>query len=189
MTQEFIKSFDKVWTANKEKQEALTKVLNTTLSALCKDVLTAVTAKSILGEERTPERARFLEVFSFCMPHYMLNGTDKAIACDFVAATDSNRLSKTIKQYRLSVDSDIVKPEGCATYIKTTSEEPKMQEFTLKYDSGFEEVIKRQVRNAEGEVETEQVTVELVPRKKSAWGYTKDVKQAILNAMAIIEEA
>ena len=185
MTQEFIKSFDKVWTANKEKQEALTKVLNTTLSALCKDALTAVTAKSILGEERTPERARFLEVFSFCMPHYILNGTDKAIACDFVAATDSNRLSKTIKQYRLSVDADIVKPEGCATSIKTTDEEPMTTEF--KHPSGYVQNIV--LRDAEGKPITKTVEVELVPRKKSAWGYTKDVKQAILNAMAIIEEA
>jgi hypothetical protein len=163
-------------------------VVGNVAKALVTDVLTADWVKHVLGDAaNTEERKHFRNMVSYFMPHYVLNGTDKVIACDFIAATDENKLSKTIRQYRLSVDDEVIKCEVCKNYVETTREEPKMQEFTLKYDSGFEEVIKRQVRNAEGEVETEQVTVQLVPRKKSVWGYTKDVKTAIINAIEYIE--
>ena len=184
MTQEQIKNFEKVWNANADKQMSLSKVLDTTLKALSTDVLTTHWAKEILGEDRSEERKRFLLAFSLCMPHYVLNGTDKVVICDYVAATDSNKLSKTIKQYRLSVDTDIVKPEGCANYVETEKEQNKTEEVTLA--SGY--VLTVPSRDAEGNVITESVKTQLVPRKKAVWGYTKDVKAAILNAMNIIDE-
>lgn len=185
MTQEQIKNFEKVWSANADKQMSLSKVLGTTLKALSTDVLTSVWAKSILGEDRTEERKNFMRIFSTCMPHYVLNGTDEVVICDYVAATDSNKLSKTIKQYRLSVDTDIVTPEGCANYVEAEKEQKKQEEVTLA--SGY--VLTVDSRDAEGNVIVETVKTQLVPRKKAVWGYTKDVKTALLNAMNIIDEA
>lgn len=188
MTQAQKEAVAKVFTNVANKQLDFDTVVGNVAKALVTDVLTADWVKNTLGDSaNTEERKHFRNMVSYFMPHYVLNGTDKVIACDFIAATDENKLSKTIRQYRLSVDDEVTKCEVCKNYVETTREEPKMQEFTLKYDSGFEEVIKRQVRNAEGEVETEQVTVQLVPRKKSVWGYTKDVKTAIINAIEYIE--
>lgn len=184
MTQEQVKNFEKVWSANADKQMSLSKVLGTTLKALSTDVLTSVWAKSILGEDRTEERKHFMNVFALCMPHYVLNGTSDVVICDFVAATDSNKLSKTIKQYRLSVDDEIVTPEGCANYVEAEKVQNKTEKVQLA--SGWE--IEVPSRDAVGELITETVKTQLVPRKKAVWGYTKDVKTALLNAMNIIDE-
>lgn len=183
MTNEQKKNIEKVFAINADKQLSLEKVLNTTLKALCVDVMTSVYAKSILGEDRTEERKKFRATFALCMPHYVLNGTNEVVIADFVAANDSNKLSKTVKQYRLSVDSDIVNPEGCLNYIETEKETKKTEIVTL--ESGYE--LEVPSRDADGNFITESVKVQLVPRKKAVWGYTKDVMAAIINAMEIIE--
>lgn len=173
----------KVFEANANKQLDFDKVVGTTATALSTNVLTKDWVNSIIGEAGSDTRKHFREVVALMMPHYVLNGTDKVIACDYVAATDSNKLSKTIRQYRLSVDSEIVKPEGCATFVETEVEESKTEK--VKLASGWE--IEVPSRDAEGNVIKESKKVQLVPRKKSVWGYTKDVKVAIIKAIEYIE--
>lgn len=183
MTQEQINNLTKVFNANADKQLGFDVVINSTLKALCTDVLTSAWAKRIIGEYGTPERKAFREAIALHMPHFVLNGTNKVIICDFITATDSNRGSKAIRQYRLSVDSEIVKPTNCAFTVKTEKEVNKIEKIALK--SGWE--IEVPSRDKDGELIKETVQVELVPRKKSVWGYTKDVKTAIINAIDYIE--
>ena len=185
MTQAQKEAVAKVFTNVANKQLDFDTVVGNVAKALVTDLLTADWVKHVLGDAaNTPERKHFREVVAYMMPHYVLNGTDKVIACDFVAATDSNRGTKTIRQYRLSVDSDVIKPEGClSTSIKTKEEQPQTIEF--KHPSGYRQTIN--LRDADGNVITKSVEVELVPRKKSVWGYTKDVKVAIINAIEYIE--
>lgn len=184
LTNEQIKNLEKVFNANADKQLSLKVVLDTTLKALSTDVLTASIVKGILGENRSAERKHFMEVFGLCMPHYVLNGTHEIVIADFIAATDENKLGKTIRQYRLAVDEDIVSPSVCINYVETEREEPKTVEFV--HESGYVQVIN--MRDAEGKVITETTKVQLVPRKKAVWGYTKDVKAALINAINIISE-
>jgi len=185
LTEEQKKNIAKVFDANADKQLSLAKVLSTTLKALSVDELTAALAKGILGEDRTPERKRFIEVFATCMPHYVLNGTHDVVIADFVAVKDGDsKLSKTIRQYRLSVDEEIVHPEVCVNYVETEREVQLMEKVVLK--SSFE--IEVPSRDKDGNLIKTTEKVQLVPRKKAVWGYTKDVKAAIINAMEIIEE-
>jgi hypothetical protein len=185
MTQAQKEAVAKVFTNVANKQLDFDTVVGNVAKALVTDVLTADWVKHTLGDSaKTEERKHFRNMVSYFMPHYVLNGTDKVIACDFIAATDSNRGSKTIKQYRLSVDAEVVKPEGClSTSIKTKEEQPQTIEF--KHPSGYKQTIN--LRDADGNVITKSVEVELVPRKKCVWGYTKDVKTAIINAIEYIE--
>jgi hypothetical protein len=118
------------------------------------------------------------------MPHYVENGTDEVVVCDFVAAKEDNLLSKTIRQYRFAVDEDIVHPEICVNYIEVEKEEQDVETVTLK--SGFEVEVKS--FDAEGQPIMKTTKKQFVPRKKSVWGYTKDVKAALIKAIEFIEE-
>lgn len=181
MTNEQKQNLAKVFDANANKQLDFETVINTTAKALITDFLTKSWVESIVGKSGDETRKKFRETVAYFMPHYVLNGTDKVIVCDFVEANDSNKLSKAIRQFRYSVDHEVEK--GFCTYVEVEVEEKKMEKVVL--GSGWEmEVVSR---DKEGKVMTETIKKQFVPRKKSVWGYTKDVKTAIINAIEFIE--
>lgn len=183
MTNEQKKALENVMNENANKQLSFSKVINSTLKALSTDALTANYAAAIIGEHNTEERKHFLQVLALHMPHYVLNGTDEVVICDFIKATESNLLSKTIKQFRLDVDTEIVNPEGCANYVEVERESNATEE--VKLASGF--VISVPSRDAEGNLIKVTNKEQLVPRKKAVWGYTKQVFTAIVNTIEFIE--
>jgi len=66
--------------------------------------------------------------------------------------------------------------EACVDYVLSEQETKKKEVVTLA--SGFQ--IEVPSRDAKGNYLTEVRSVKLVPRKKSVWGYTDTVKQAII---------
>ena len=183
LTAEQKENLAKVFDAKAEKEQSFDVVANRVAQALTTDVLTKSWVKDLIGESGTPARKNFLQVVSFFHPHYVLNGSNKVIACDFILATDENKDSKTIRQYRLSVNEDVVRPEICANVVETEREENKME--TVTFESGYEMEVPS--RDAEGKVIKETKKVQLVPRKKSVFGFTKEMKTAIINAIEYIE--
>lgn len=183
LTEEQKKNIAKVFDAKAEKEQTMDCVANKVAAALTTDILTKSWVKDIVGESGSKERKNFLQAVAFFHPHYVLNGSKKAIACDFVTATEENKDSKTIRQYRLSVDEEVVRPEVCSNVIETEREENKME--TITFESGYKMEVP--ARDVEGKVLKETQKVQLVPRKKSVFGFTKEMKTAVINAIEAIE--
>ena len=183
LTAEQKENIAKVFDAKAEKEQTLDSVANKVATALTSDVLTKLWVKDIIGASGDKARKNFLQAVAFFHPHFVLNGTNKVIACDFILATDENKGSKTIRQYRLSVDDEVVRPEICAEVIETEREETKTEK--VKLESGWE--IEVPSRDAEGKLLKEMRKVQLVPRKKSVFGFTKEMKTAVINAIEAIE--
>lgn len=189
LTEEQKKNIARVFDANADKQLSLEKVLNTTKQAMSTDMLTKSWAEDVIGADRTPTRKHFREVFNQFMPHYVENGTDEVIVCDLIKVKKpEDLLSKTIRQYRASVDSEIVKLDVCANCIELSEEKQAKETKTVKLDSGYEMDVELDSFDKEGKPIMETVKTQYVPRKKSAWGYTKDVKTALIKAIEFIEE-
>lgn len=173
----------KVFDAKAEKEQTLDCVANKVAAALTTDVLTKEWVKDLVGASGDRARKVFLQAVAYFHPHFVLNGTKKVIACDFIAATEENVGSKTIRQYRLSVNDEVVRPTNCANVIETEREESKTEKVTL--ESGWE--IEVPSRDKEGNLIKETKKVQLVPRKKSVFGFTKEMKTAVINAIEAIE--
>lgn len=187
MTNEQKKALENVMNENANKQLSFSKVINSTLKALSTDALTANYAAAIIGEHNTEERKHFLQVLALHMPHYVLNGTDEVVICDFIKATESNLLSKTIKQYRFDVNTEIVNPEGCANFVEIRSEQKKKELVKVTFASGLVKEIEMDSLDADEQPIYEVVATQYVPRKKAVWGYTKQVFTAIVNTIEFIE--
>ena len=71
--------------------------------------------------------------------------------------------------------------------METERKEKKMQKFTITYETGFSKEIELPVMKNEKEYVTETKKVQLVPRKKSVFGFTKEMKTAVINAIEAIE--
>lgn len=180
MTNEIREQLAKVFRANADKQLSLSKVIETTCTALRADKtgLGSLYADYV-GESRSEERKRFLQVFFQQMPHVVYNGTDKVVVVDWVESEEDCK--KPIRQYRLAGEP-LVNCDECIFSATTTKEIKRKEIVTLQ--SGF--VIEVASRDADGNYITEQKEVRLVPREKSAWGYTDTVMQAFIVAIELI---
>lgn len=181
MTKEMQENVCSVFVANANKQLDLTTVFNKTAAALAANkTFGELYAEAIGKTADAPERAAFREKFMRHMPHVVYNGTDKVVAVDWVEMSDKDTNLKPIRQYKLAGE-DVVKREGdtCVEYVLHEQETKKKESVTLA--SGF--VIEVPSRDAKGNYLTETKNVQLVPRKKSVWGYTDTVKQAIIDTL------
>lgn len=183
LTEEQKKNLAKVFDAKAEKEQTMDCVANKVAAALTTDALTKSWVKDLVGESGSKERKNFLQAVAYFHPHFVLNGSKKVIACDFITATEENKDGKTIHQYRLSVNEEVVRPAICANVVETEREENKME--TVKFESGYEMAVPS--RDAEGNVIKVMTKVQLVPRKKSVFGFTKEMKTAVINAIEAIE--
>lgn len=181
MTNEIREQLSKVFRANADKQLSLSKVLETTISALRSDKTgMGGLYADVVGDSRSEERKKFLNVFYQQMPHVVYNGTDKVVVVDWVEAK-SDSTGKPIRQYRLAGET-IEKPEGCPSVIVTEKEVKKMEEVTLA--SGYvQQVVSR---DADGNIITERKQVHLFPREKTVWGYTDTVMNAFVCTIELI---
>lgn len=184
LTAEQRENLAKVFDKKAEKEQTLVAIVGKVATALTTDILTKGWVKDIIGESGSKERSRFCRAVPYFLPHYVLNGSAKCIACDFILATEENMDSKTIRQYRLSSDEEVVKVDVCKNYVETLREESKMEK--VRFESGFEMEVPS--RDVEGKIIREVKKVQLVPRKKTVFGFTKDMKTAIINAVDFIEE-
>lgn len=131
------------------------------------------------ADERKKVRANMLQKFFRAMPHIVEAGSGKLVVCDMVEADPTKEYTQAFTECRASVDEEIMTYEVAVTMAQAEREVSVME--TIVYASGFEKVVPSV--DAEGKVIKENRLVNLVPREKVQWGYTKTVKQAIINAI------
>lgn len=179
---------EQVWTNNANKQMSLSNVIKTTCDALKKDKLGAGAIYADLigdGSKNKEKRTKFVKTIIRHLNWVIYNGESEPTAIELVkvSKTDLDKYTKQIKQYQLTNDEQPTTIEGCSNHIEVESEVAKTKEFTIKFDSGYEETIVREVKDKKGNVVTEKATLYYVPRAKAQWGYTKEVKEAFFAAL------
>jgi hypothetical protein len=100
-----------------------------------------------------------------------------------VEADPEKEYAQAFTECRPTVDDEATKYDCAVTMAQAEREVAKME--TIKYASGFEKEVPSVDEN--GKVIKEKRLVNLVPREKTQWGYTKTVKQAIINAIIMWE--
>ena len=184
MTNETREQLAKVFRANANKQLSLEVVLASSIKAFRSEKygVDSIYAE-IIGEHNSAERSLFMEVFATCMPHVWYNGAKKPSIVDFVEKKENSKADKPFKQYRLP-EGKIVSVPNCATEIETTVTVRKEETVTLA--SGY--VLTVPSRDKDGNYLTDDVKKVYIPQNKAVWGYTPVILNAILDALAIIEE-
>lgn len=134
-------------------------------------------------DARKQVRADMLAKFFYAMPHIVEAGTGKLVVCDMVEADPEKEYTQAFTECRPTVDDEATKYPCAVTMAQAEREVAKME--TIKYASGFEKEVPSVDEN--GKVIKEKRLVNLVPREKTQWGYTKTVKQAIINAITMWE--
>jgi hypothetical protein len=172
-----------------EQNLSLSKVFNEVFGAIAKD---AKDSKSLLSyllipsdeKERKQVRAAIFAKFLYAMPHIVEAGTGKVVVCDVVEADPEKEYTQAFTEIRTSVESDVETFVSAVTVAQAERECPKME--TIVYASGFKKDVPALDEN--GKTIKENRVVNVVPREKTQWGYTKVVKQAIINAFVAWEE-
>ena len=162
----------KTWAKNaKETSEQLNVVLNGIKRQLSKDTESNAVAKLINANWND-----FKGLFMYQMPHVVWNGTKTVVPCDWVEAKENSKLDKAIRAYRYGENA--VKLDVCVGHIEGDVEKTVMELITFK--SGFTKEVPSLDEN--GEQIKQTVRVKLVPREKTAWGYTETVINAFIAA-------
>lgn len=180
--------------------------MKTTYSAICEDSVKGLQAIISNTEKRTLDREfvlreirkdlkksdldlakvidanwkRFLELQALEMPHVIYNGHKNPTIVDWVKDPENKfKLEKAIKSYRYTDDEEITKVKGTFNgRITRTIKDTKKEVIT--YASGYCKEVPSLDENGKT-IETE-VTISLVPKEKSAWGFTKTMVEAFIAA-------
>lgn len=187
MTTQVSELIEKLFDKKAEQNLSASKVFGEVFNAICDD---AKKSESILkylipsdADERKQVRADMLRKFFYAMPHIVEAGTGKLVVCDMVEADPTKEYTQAFTEYRASVDEAVVTLAEAVT-MGRAEREVAMTE-TIKYASGYEKVVPSV--DADGKVMKEKRIVNVVPREKTQWGYTKTVKTAIINAITMWE--
>lgn len=123
---------------------------------------------------------RFLELHALQMPHVVYNGHAKPTIVDWVKDPEGKfKLERAIKAYRYTGDEEQTAVENCfdGRIVRTMQEK---QKETITYASGFQKEV--DALDEEGKPIVNEVQVELVPKEKSAWGFTTVMVEAFIAA-------
>lgn len=123
---------------------------------------------------------RFLELQAFRMPHVVYNGHSMPAICDWVKDSENFKLEKAIKSYRYADDEEETVVEGCFNGRIVRTKEEAVKE-TITYASGFQKEVASVDEN--GDPIIQEVEVTLVPKEKSAWGFTNVMVDAFISAV------
>lgn len=189
----------KLWNENRNKQLSLDKVIRTTCdylkTALKKDGVISADALlylSVLGDEKKnhKQRGAFRKQVLHQMPYMKENGSKDEIVVDWqeVDIEKAKESKIAMNELRVFVGEQEIKLKTCVGYATVKRELPKMQEFTIKYESGYTEKIRKQAKDKDGNAIIEERIAYYVPRKKTVWGYTDDVRDAIIKALEVMCE-
>lgn len=166
-----------------EQNLSASKVFGEVFNAIADDAKkTGSIVKYLIPEnsdERKKVRANMLQKFFRAMPHIVEAGSGKLVVCDMVEADPTKEYTQAFTECRTSVDEDVITYESAVTMAQAEREVAVTE--TIVYASGFEKEVPSV--DAEGKVIKENRVVNVVPREKTQWGYTKTVKQAIINAI------
>jgi hypothetical protein len=187
MTTQVSELIEKLFDKKAEQNLSVSKVFGEVFNAIADD---AKKSESILkylipsdAEGRKQVRKDMFDKFLYAMPHIVEAGSGKLVVCDMVEADPEKEYTQAFTECRPTVDDDATKYPCAVTMAQAEREVAKME--TIKYASGFEKEVPALDEN--GKVIKEKRLVNLVPREKTQWGYTKTVKQAIINAITMWE--
>lgn len=188
MTSEMQKILNQVWKNNAEKQMSLSNVIKTTCDALRADRLGAgVIYAELIGDggKNKSVRQHFIDKVISELNYVVYNGTNKKVAIDFVKVDkeDLAKQNRAIREYHI-VDEQPVVLDTCVWHIERTVDVVKTINYT--HESGYVEPIP--MRDAEGKKITEKQVKCFVPREKTMWGYTDEVKKAFFAALDAVEQ-
>lgn len=187
MTTQVSELIEKLFDKKAEQNLSVSKVFGEVFNAIADD---AKKSESILkylipsdAEGRKQVRKDMFDKFLYAMPHIVEAGSGKLVVCDMVEADPTKEYTQAFVEYRASVDEDVVICASAVTMGKAEREVAMTE--TIKYASGYEKVVPSV--DAEGKVMKENRVINVVPREKTQWGYTKTVKTAIINAISAWE--
>lgn len=179
LSEEDVKTIKKWAKSAKEASEQLNVVLNGIKRQMSKLNAENKTAKVIDANWK-----EFKEEFMFQMPHVVYPGVRKLVPCDWVKANDRTKFNVFFVEFReagkecFTFGTSEDGSNNSASYIKGTEEVPDKVKFT--HPSGYVEEI--DAKDADGNLITKTVECKLVPREKTAWGYTETVINAFCAA-------
>lgn len=187
-----------LWNENRNKQLSLDKVIKTTcdyiVAAAKKNSCSAEAMMflSILGDEKKnhQQRGQFRKEVLNQMPHCTFNGDKQITVVDWQEVSQAKAKESTLamSELRLFVGEQSIVLKDCIAFATVKRELPKMQEFTLTYETGYKETIRKEVKGKDGKKVTEERVAYYMPRKKTVWGYTDDVRDAIIRALEVMCE-
>lgn len=123
---------------------------------------------------------RFLELWALQMPHVVYNGHAKPTIVDWVKDPEGKfKLERAIKAYRYTEDDAQTAVDGCFDGRIIRTKQEKATEV-ITFASGFQKEVAS--LDEEGNAIVNDVDVELVPKEKSAWGFTTVMVEAFIAA-------
>lgn len=123
---------------------------------------------------------RFLELQALEMPHVLYNGHSAPTICDWVKDPEGKfKLEKAVKAYRHTDDEEQTIVDGCfnGRIVRKVTETVKE---VITYKSGFSKEVAALDEN--GDTIEQEVEIELVPKAKNTWGFTKVMVEAFIAA-------
>ena len=170
-------TFTSVFEAVAKKECSLYSVLDKVAAGLTKNVEFGSVYAALIGKSQNDaQRKIFKDALVLNLPHVTYNGKHgKTVAVDWVEMKEDVQYNLAIKSYRYSAESEIVKPAQCVGHIVEEIEVAQTEVIT--YASGFTKEVPS--LDEEGKAIKVSKKVNLVPREKGIWGFTKDVKEAI----------
>lgn len=122
---------------------------------------------------------RFKELHALNMPHVIYNGSKVPTIVDWVEKPQNYNENKAIKSYRYTGDEEITVCETCIDGAITREKEVAVK-FQITHPSGYTEEVT--CKDEEGKAIKQQVSMTLVPKAKSAWGFTETMVLAFIAA-------
>lgn len=122
---------------------------------------------------------RFIELWKLNMPHVVYNGKKDVVVVDWVEKPQNYNENKAIKQYRYTGDETITIPKTCIDGVIVREKEVAVK-FQITHPSGYSEEVT--CKDADGKPIKQQVNMTLVPKAKSAWGFTETMVLAFIAA-------
>lgn len=122
---------------------------------------------------------RFKQLHAENMPHIKYNGKKEVVICDWIEKPQNYDANKAISSYRYTGDESITICPNCidGTIVR---EKEVATKFTIKHPSGYTEEVT--CKDSEGKAIKEIVKMTLVPKVKSAWGFTETMVLAFIAA-------
>lgn len=122
---------------------------------------------------------RFKQLHAENMPHIKYNGSKSVTICDWVEKPQNYNENKAISSYRYTGDETITKCDVCIDGVIVRKKEVAVK-FQITHPSGYTEEVT--CKDGDGKPIKQTVNMTLVPKAKSAWGFTETMVLAFLAA-------
>jgi hypothetical protein len=122
---------------------------------------------------------RFKQLHAENMPHIKYNGKAEVVICDWVEKPQNYNENKAISEYRYTCDDKTTKCDVCIDGTIVREKEVAVK-FQITHPSGYSEEVT--CKDADGKPIRKIEKMTLVPKAKSAWGFTETMVLAFIAA-------